>query len=555
MTTKTKYSYLLLATIFFMALFLRLYRLNIDSPAIYADEAGHYYYYNLIKDNIGGPINQIIYRLFSATWLVGVNPLGARLFSAFYGSLIVLVGFFFAKALNKLSGSKLYLRVALVFAFLISLLPWNYAISRIGYSHIPIITIMTLLHLTIYLNAKNWQGKLMFLIPFAIGGYFYPSLITMSPFVLIVPAIDILKDKSINKKYLFSAISLFIIVVLYVLLVKYQVFNREARGLDLAIWRDVNVTADSNLYRGLARLSTPTIFSFGMDPEKLANKIVFNYPISVASEFASNYLSFFSPDFLFLKGDQVLRHSTGMVGNFYLFLLPFIIYGGFKFYALRTKHSLLITLWILASPLSATITKDGATYLLRVITLMPFLTYFAALGIVEFYELLKIKFAKITYFLLLSVVTLFSAYYYFYGYFHVYPALAADSFEYGFKELAQFQTKNPGKMLIIWDDKYPFSLFCFWQNLPYTDCKFEDTNTRVEIGTSRLDLALPEVIFSLPSSPTDLDLVVNGSAPKYIALPAKYKKNFQPLPKNYKLIETVKNPNLSTAFEIYSVGN
>lgn len=285
---------------------------------------------------------------------------------------------------------------------------------------------------------------------YAIGGYFYFLLIVMSPIVLLVPAVDIIKDKSINKKYLFSAITVFILILLYALLVKNQIFNRQSRGVDLAIWRDVNVTADSNLYRGLARLSTPTIFSFGMDPEKLANKLVFNFPISVASEFASNYLSFFSPDFLFLKGDQVLRHSTGMVGNFYLFLLPFIIFGAYKFYTLRTTHSLLITLWILASPLAAAITKDGATYLLRVITLMPFLTYFAALGIVELYELLKGKFTKISYLLILSIISLYSAYYYFYGYFHVYPALAADSFEYGFKELAQFQIKKPGKMLVIW---------------------------------------------------------------------------------------------------------
>jgi hypothetical protein len=553
MTTKTKYSYFLLAFIFFLALFLRVYRLGVDNPTIYADEAGHYFMRNyLLEDYVSIP-RQLLYRTFSATWLVGVNPLGSRLFSAIYGSLAVIAGFFFAKTINKFSNSKLYLRVALVFAFLVAILPWNYAISRIGHTHIPIVVIMILLHFGLYLNAKNWQGKLASLIPYAIGGYFYPSLIVMSPFVLLVPAVDIIKDRSVNKKYLFSAITVFILILFYALFVKNQIFNSKSRGVDLAIWRDVNVTADSNLYRGLARLSIPTIFSFGMDPERLANKLVFNFPISLASEFASNYLSFFSPDFLFLKGDKVLRHSTGMVGNFYLFLLPFIIFGAHKFYTLRTKNSLPITLWILSSPLAAAITKDGATYLLRVITLMPFLTYFAALGIVEFYEVMKTKFSKITYLLALASITLFSAYYYFYGYFHVYPALAADSFEYGFKELAQFQLKRPGKMLVIWDDKYPFSLFCFWQNTPYSNCKFENTNTRVVVGISRVDLALPEVTFSLPKSQTDLEAITKSYSTKFVALPTKYKKDFYPLPKNYKLVETVKNPDLSTVFEIYEI--
>ena len=203
MTAKTKYTYFLLAIIFFLALFLRVYRLGVDNPTIYADEAGHYFMRNYLLEAHISISRQILYRTFSATWIVGVNPLGARLFSAIYGSLAVVVGFFFAKTLTKLSDSKLYLRVALVFAILIAILPWNYAISRIGHTHIPIVVIMTLLHFGLYLNAKNWQGKLVSLIPYAIGGYFYPSLIVMSPFVLIVPAVDIIKDKSINKKYLF----------------------------------------------------------------------------------------------------------------------------------------------------------------------------------------------------------------------------------------------------------------------------------------------------------------------------------------------------------------
>lgn len=153
--------------------------------------------------------------------------------------------------------------------------------------------------------------------------------------------------------------------------------------------------------------------------------------------------------------------------------------------------------------------------------------------------------------IILGFVALFSAYYYFYGYFHVYPSLAADSFEYGFKELSDFQLNNPGKMLIIWDDKYPFGHFCFWQKLPYGVCEYSKTNTRVTVGQSRVDLPLPNIFFSLPESIADLALITNNFAPKYLVIPKKYKENFFEIPPRYRLVDVINNPDQSLAFEIY----
>lgn len=556
MTIKTKLAYLFLFLIFLLAIFLRFYRLNLNIPTIYADEAGHYFLLNALRNHEFGIVKSIVNLLFTATWFLGLNPLGVRFFSAVYGSLTVLVGYFFAKSLSNISGSNLYLRVGLVYALLTAVLPWNFVISRLGHTHIPLIVIMSLLHLTLYLNSKSGKGKVISLIPFIIGGYLYPSLIIMSPLVLFLPVKDLILDNTVSKKYLYPAIGVFLLVILSVLVFKFRIFDNKARGLDLAIWRDVNVTADSNLYRGLARLSSPSIFSFGLNTESLANKLVFNYPISIVSAFSKNYLSFFSPDFLFLKGDTVLRHSTGMVGNFYLFLLPFMVYGAFKFYSnihTSNKTKALITLWIIASPLPAAITKDGAFYLLRVITLMPFLTYFVALGVVNIYEYFTSRILKIIFTIIFSGVFIFSIYYYFFGYFHVYPSLSASSYEFGFKEISDFQTKNNSKIIVIWDDKYPLNVFCFWQNLPYEICRTENTNSKAMVGNSRVDVALPNLIFSLPNSSEDFLQIIKNYSPKYIALPLKYNKTFSNLIQKYKLLNTIKNPDQSIAFEIYEI--
>ena len=326
MTKKYKYTLLLLLAIFGIGFFLRTYRLDQNIPELYTDEVGHYYYLENIKNGSVGLIRTISYLFFTASWFVGLNPLGVRLMSAIFGSFTIIVGFYFAKVLTKKSGSSLYLRVALVFSLLLATLPWNMAISRLGHTHVPIVVFCSLLHLFLYLSSKTITQKILSFLPFLIGSYYYPTLILMSPLILLVPAKELIWDNQKYRKQVLFFGSVFAAITIAFLISKYQVFNSSSRGLDLAIWRDINVTADSNLYRGIARNTDPSIFSFYKNPEDLANKILFNYPLSVISVFFKNYLSFFSVENLFLRGDTILRHSTGMTGNFYTFLLPFMHY-------------------------------------------------------------------------------------------------------------------------------------------------------------------------------------------------------------------------------------
>lgn len=555
MTKKYKLALIFLFAIFGLGLFLRLYRLDQNVPELYSDEVGHYYYLENIKNSSVSLVRRVSYLFFTASWVVGLNPLGVRLGSAIFGSFTVLVGFYFAKALAKKSQNNLYLRVALIFSLLLAVLPWNIAISRLGHTHVPIIVFTSLLHLFLYLSATSSLQKILSFIPFLIGSYYYPTLILMSPLILFIPAKELFWDNQKYRKQMLVFSSVFVGIVLAFLLIKYQVFNTNSRGLDLAIWRDVNVTADSNLYRGLARFSSPSLFSLYQDPEVLVSKVFYNYPLSIIFKFTENYLSFFSPNFLFLKGDPILRHSTGMTGNFYLFLLPFLAYGGYSFFAGKTDKNtkILIALWVLASPVPAAITKDGAGYLLRSISLYPLLTYFCAVGLVLSFDVFKSYFAKAIYFIVLSGFFIFSSFYYFYGYFHVYPGLAKNSYEYGFKDLSDFQQNSGSNMLIIWEDKYPYNQFCFWQKLPFSLCDPSKTNLRETLGESRIDLPSKRIIFSLPKNEADLDIVVKKYQPEFIVLSTRFAENYPKYFLNARLENTVINPDKTISFYIYQV--
>lgn len=515
---------ILLGIIFLLGLFLRFYRLNLNIPPLYADETGHYFYHQITLAD--GLERFILKYISSTTWLFGLSPLGARSLSAIYGSVIILAGYYFARVITKASGSNLYLRVALVNALLLALMPWNYMISRIGHTHIPIVVLLALVHLLLYLNAKSWRGKLISLIPYIVGGYFYPTLIIMAPLVLFLPIKDLLLENSLNKKYLFPILGIIVIAVTGIMIGKYQIFSNAGRGLDLAIWRDVNTPWQTDRYRALSWNSEPTLFSFGLPPEQLANKLVYNRAMANITTFTKNYLSFFTPDWLFLKGDAILRHSTSQVGAFYPFLIPFMLYGAFVFFSTASKKNKIIFLtWIVASPLPAAITKDGAGYLLRAVTMLPFLTYFCALGIVESFNLIKGKW-RIPYGLLVALVGLYSAYYFFFGYFHVYPALSARSYEYGFKELSDFQVVNGNApMLVIWDGYYHNTDFRFWQETPMDQYKAFKLK-EIVVGESHFNQTFPNLYFVNPKSLKDVQMFIKENYVDYIVLPDRYFVNY-----------------------------
>jgi len=550
-----------LTAIFVASLFIRLYRLDKYVPNLYADEVYGGFISKIIfstsVQNIPGLITKLLYGMTHFSWLFGLTPIGTRFGSALFGSFIPLVIFFFTYAIaQKINPSK-NLLVAFICSIFSAVLPWSFMISRVGHTHIPIIVLLCCLHLTILLKAQRTTQYLYSLIPLVVGVIFYPSFVVIAPMASLLVFVLITNGLNRSQRKIWWLFLTVVIVILgFVGITRYQLFNPKSRGLDLAIWKDVNVTADSNYYRGLSRLSEPTIFSLNTNSEVVSNKILYNYPLSIIRVFTKNYLSFFSPDFLFLKGDNILRHSTGMVGEFFPFLLPFMLIGAFVFFKKADfKLKSIFIVWILISPIPGAITKDGATYLLRIITLMPFLTYFCGQGIVSSLDLIKNKYMKVILGLFVALISLFSIYQFLFSYFHVYPALSASHWEYGFKEISDFQVTNPGEMLIIWEDKYPVWYFCFWQTLPSEVCDPKKINTSELVNSTRVDLPLENLLFSLPQTEKDLNLIISKYNPKYIALPLKYSDKYSEFVKNGKIVDIILYPDQTTAITIYKVNN
>lgn len=75
---------------------------------------------------------------------------------------------------------------------------------------------------------------------------------------------------------------------------------------------------------------------------------------------SDRYLEYFSPAFLFISGDPNLRHHTGASGELYMFMLPFIISGIYCFYKGFTRNAYIrfAVLALAAYPFAAILTVD-----------------------------------------------------------------------------------------------------------------------------------------------------------------------------------------------------
>lgn len=542
--------FLSVLAILILAFSLRVYRLNINLPPLYADEVGGHYQAEIRFSLPAATAFDWLYshsclRFLSFTWFLGLTPLAVRLPSAIWGTVLLIFMYLFALSIN-IGGEQKRTQVALGVLVLGGFLPWAIQISRIGYVSIPLVLGAICLHLYLFFKSNQAREYLLSLLPLLLAAYLYPSMLIISPFIVFFTLSYTLRLASKKTRY-----TSLVLILLFAVVLAAVFFRSASRGLDLAIWRDINVTADSNLYRGLANISQPTIFSFGQNPQ-IASRLVYNFPISVINIFTRNYLSFFSLDFLFLKGDTILRHSTGQVGAFYPFLIPFLVYGTFLLFRSKNekiKQAFLV--WILISPIPAAITKDGANYLLRAVTMMPFLTYLAALGLVGSINLVRPKLRVICP-LGFFLIGLYSVYCFLFGYFQVYPARAARSYEFGFKEVSDFQiTQGSKPLLVIWDGYYPHYYFRFWQA---TSARSYSQFVPRSFQTNQTVFyqMFPNLFISLPKNEADLQEFIEENPVSYIVFPTALVEKFSGYSfLKFSPLATVFYPDGSAAFYIY----
>jgi len=170
--------------------------------------------------------------------------------------------------------------------------------------------------------------------------------------------------------------------------------------------------------------------------------LFFNKYVYWSQKFIENYISSFSTEFLFLKGDPNLRHhlNQNSIGQFYPIELFILIIGLSYVMSNLSKSNLfkfLIGLLII-SPIPSAMTRDGGNHAPRLFYLFIPLSILICLG------LFLIKKRKWLFNLTVLSICLYfvSSSYYLYT---VFRLESASAFNYGFLESAQIALTNKSK--------------------------------------------------------------------------------------------------------------
>jgi len=342
--------------------------------------------------------------------IFGPTDLAVRLPVALLGSasiyLIYLLGVVIFK--NK--------HTALLSALLLALTPWHIHFSRAAFEVVPLIFLI-LLGTYLFLKEKYFVS----LIPFILTFYTYSTAMVFTP-LFVISLLFIFKPR-LNLKTNWIRLILPLIIFFPVV---YNVFFGQAGGR----FGLVSIFSDSKIIETVILQRTDPWVS-----KSIVETFFHNKYLAISSAFMNNYLTAFSPQFLFIKGDPQFRHSVSMVGELLTILLPLFLAG--LFFILKNiteKNNRLLLLWLLLSPIPSSLTVDGGTHATRLFLMIPPLIFVSSLGgtyLLSFFSKKLIK-PAITVFILLLAAT-------FAGYFHRYSAHyrfeSASYWEYGFKNI------------------------------------------------------------------------------------------------------------------------
>ncbi len=382
-------NYIPLFLILILAIFLRFYNLGNIPAGFLNDEANAGYdAYSLLltgKDQWNNflPLNNFIgfgdfqpplhrYSSIIPILIFGLSEFSVRFISALAGVLSVAALYFLVeKLVNR--------KAAFFSSLLLAVMPWAVGLNRIGHeSNLAILFLI----LALFFGLLQKSGKSLFSCVFflALSMYTYSAYILYAPLVLIV-VFYVNHKKEMGYKSLLKPLILFLIIISPIVLQKNSASVRFSQvGLTTNI-NSIGLINNLNDERGQCLIMFNPIFC----------KITDNKVILFTSTFVKNYLSHFSPNFLYINGTTTQFSILPKRGLDYLFnFVPLII--GIAFFLKNKKQRKLTNAFIilfLLSPLPDSFTSDG-NYV-RASIMQPFLALFGGLGIYYLLDTLKEK--------------------------------------------------------------------------------------------------------------------------------------------------------------------
>jgi len=438
------YTYLLIL-ILSLGAFFRIFHLGSNPNGLHIDEAFNgYTAFSLIetkRDTCGirFPIffarqptiyfsSPYIYASVPFVFLFGLSELSVRLTAAFLGVLTIGLTYLCVKQL-------LGRRIALISSFLLSISPWHIQFSRIALRSVMLPCCFIV---AVYLLQKSLRKKLYIYFGFlALGltAYTYSSANIFVP-LFILAFLIIYRGYLIEiKKETTVALLIFVIIFIPVVI----------------------------------QSSTPPGNQYFKKVSYIGSEFRFGY----VKEFATRYIEYFSPKFLFFSGGSDPRFNLQYSGLLYFFEFPLLLIGLYIMITRRSKEHLLLLSWLFIYPISASLTSSHY-HACRSINAIPVFQIITAQGAYSLFRFIKKREKVVILLLLFFIIGIVNVSFYFYNYFFLYPKYSAPAWQYGYRNAISYiegVKKEYSRVVISSKLRYPYELVLFYTQ--YNPSKYQ----------------------------------------------------------------------------------
>lgn len=550
----------LLFLIIVFGFFLRVTALSYNPPSLNWDEVSHgYNAYSLLlsgRDEWGElpifnfraygdyPLPLNLYVTIPFIHFLGLDEFSIRLPHAILGTLTILASYFLAKGLLKKE------KYALITAFLVAISPWYLFPSRFVLQ-----ANLSVFLLTAFFAAFFNRDRKKYLLPlsfFFLGLtlFSYHTTRILAPLILILVLIVYRKEFFSNllkkkKEYVVS----FILILVFFLPLPYVLTRPEARARSSEVFLLNEGTVNKIVEDRLVSEYPPFV-----------TKLIYNRPVYFVKEFSKNYIAYFSPSYLFIKGGTQYQFSLPGKGLLPLSNLAFFYIGlGLLLKRAFEKKMdfVLVAFWLFLAPIPASITIERNA-VLRSSAMLPVPSILSALGVFFVWERLKkIKYSRmLAAFYFVTLFVFLAAY--LKTYFREYRTEYSWSWQYGYKEAVDYVKQNYEKYdKIIVTKKYgePHEFFLFYW--PWDPGDYRNDENLVRFYQSnwywvdRFDKFYFANDWDIPAKENEPFRLESGqefSCKGESCLLITSKDNY---PAGWEKVKTVEFLDGSTAFEIY----
>lgn len=484
-----KIQIVLLAAIFSLGLFLRIYDISNTPPSLSHDESAiGYNAWSILetgKDEYGQSYPLLfrsfddyklpgyIYATSISMYFFGVNEFSVRFPSVFFGSLTVLILFFLTREMLRAENKEdksLENILPFLAAFMLAISPWHINFSRAAFeSNLSLFFIVSGLYL-LFLSLKRKYFSFIAFLMLSASIYTYYTARVIVPLLLIFFVFFYRQKIKANLKIFSLACLLGLLTVLP--LIPPMFTSGTARVNQVSIFESDIVKVPYWEIMARNNFSIPT-------------RIFYNSYAAHGVHFAQNYLKNFSPEYYFVSG-------TGPMGLLHLWELPFFFLGIGLLFLRKYKWGYMLMVWFFGVVLVGGLTVGQPNALRTLPNAIP-ASVFTAFGIYFVWNYLtsgrKKKFFTV---FLLIIISVF-LFRFLSLYFQVMPYDNGRQWGDGQRQLAQYLQKTSSdfdNVYITGANWRPYIYLLFYSKYPpfsYQENGTRDGFENYSFGTASWD--------------------------------------------------------------------